>query len=117
MSFETFFSLRYLKAKQPYASYMITQMCFDPEVIVEWLRRVRAEGVDLPVHLGVPGVAERAKLLKIALKIGVGQSKPLCRSDFRALLGAGVDVVGGGGSGGADAGRCALVGFAGRWHD
>jgi methylenetetrahydrofolate reductase (NADPH) len=78
--------LRYLKAKQPYASYMITQMCFDPEVIVEWLRRVRAEGVDLPVHIGVPGVAERAKLLKIALKIGVGQSKRFLKSN-RGLVG------------------------------
>jgi methylenetetrahydrofolate reductase (NADPH) len=78
--------LRYLKAKQPYASYMITQMCFDPEVIVDWLRAVRAEGVDLPVHVGVPGVAERTKLLKIALKIGVGQSKRFLKSN-RGLVG------------------------------
>jgi methylenetetrahydrofolate reductase (NADPH) len=78
--------LGFLKEKQPYASYMITQMCFDPEVIVEWLRRVRAEGVDLPVHVGIPGVAERAKLLKIALKIGVGQSRRFLKSN-RGLVG------------------------------
>jgi methylenetetrahydrofolate reductase (NADPH) len=78
--------LRYLKAKQPYASYMITQMCFDPEAIVEWLRRIRAEGVDLPIHLGVPGVAGRAKLLQIALKIGVGQSTQFLKSN-RGLVG------------------------------
>jgi methylenetetrahydrofolate reductase (NADPH) len=78
--------LAFLKAKQPYASYMITQMCFDPEVIVEWLRSIRAEGVDLPVHVGVPGVAGRGKLLQIALKIGVGQSAQFLKSN-RGLVG------------------------------
>jgi methylenetetrahydrofolate reductase (NADPH) len=66
--------LEFLRAKQPFAAYMITQMCFDPEVIIDWIRRMRAESIDLPVHIGVPGVAERTKLLEIALKIGVGQS-------------------------------------------
>jgi methylenetetrahydrofolate reductase (NADPH) len=61
---------------------MITQMCFDPEVIVQWLRGVRAEGVELPVYIGVPGVAEKAKLLKIALKIGVGQSARFLKSNL-----------------------------------
>jgi methylenetetrahydrofolate reductase (NADPH) len=77
--------LAFLKAKQPYASYMITQMCFDPAVIVEWLRRMRAEGVELPVHIGVPGVADRTKLLQIALKIGVGQSARFLRSHLRLV--------------------------------
>jgi methylenetetrahydrofolate reductase (NADPH) len=66
--------LKFLQEKQPFAAYMVTQLCFDPEVIVKWLRGIREEGVGLPVHIGVSGVAERAKLLKIALKIGVGQS-------------------------------------------
>jgi methylenetetrahydrofolate reductase (NADPH) len=74
--------LRFLKEKQPFAAYMVTQMCFDPEVIVEWLRGVRDEGVELPVHIGVPGVAERAKLLRIALKIGVGQSARFLKSNL-----------------------------------
>ena len=74
--------LRFLKEKQPFAAYMVTQMCFDPEVIVEWLRAVRNEGVELPVHIGVPGVAERAKLLRMALKIGVGQSARFLKSNL-----------------------------------
>jgi methylenetetrahydrofolate reductase (NADPH) len=61
---------------------MVTQMCFDPEIIGEWLRKIRSEGVDLPVHLGVPGVAERTKLLRIALKIGVGQSARFLKSNL-----------------------------------
>jgi len=73
---------RFLQEKQPFAAYMVTQMCFDPETIVDWLRRIRAEGVDLPVHIGVPGVGERAKLLRVALKIGVGQSARFLRSNL-----------------------------------
>ncbi len=74
--------LKFLQEKQPFAAYMVTQMCFDPETIVDWLRRIRAEGVDLPVHIGVPGVGERAKLLRVALKIGVGQSARFLRSNL-----------------------------------
>ena len=73
---------RFLQEKQPFAAYMVTQMCFDPETIVDWLRRIRAEGVDLPVHIGVSGVGERAKLLRVALKIGVGQSARFLRSNL-----------------------------------
>jgi len=73
---------RFLQEKQPFAAYMVTQMCFDPETIVDWLRRIRAEGVDLPVHIGVPGVGDRAKLLRVALKIGVGQSARFLRSNL-----------------------------------
>lgn len=74
--------LRFLQEKQRFAVYMVTQMCFDPEVIGNWIRTIRSEGVDLPVHLGVPGVAERTKLLKIALKIGVGQSAKFLKSNM-----------------------------------
>lgn len=74
--------LKFLQEKQPFAAYMVTQMCFDPEAIVDWLRRIRAEGVDLPVHIGVPGVGERAKLLRVALKIGVGQSARFLKSNL-----------------------------------
>ena len=60
--------------KQRYASYMATQMCFNPEAIAGWLTRVRGQGVSLPVHLGVPGVAEITKLMKVAARIGVADS-------------------------------------------
>ncbi len=63
-----------LVSKQPYATSMTTQMCFDGDAITAWLRRTRAGGVTLPVYVGIPGVAERLKLMKIATRIGVGQS-------------------------------------------
>lgn len=74
--------LSFLREKQPFAAYMVTQMCFDPEVIVEWLLGIRGEGVELPVHVGVPGVADRAKLLRVALKIGVGRSVRFLKSNL-----------------------------------
>src|SRR6185295_17105617 len=47
-----------LRAKAEFASYMTTQLCFDPNAIASWLTARRAEGITLPVHLGLPGVAE-----------------------------------------------------------
>jgi methylenetetrahydrofolate reductase (NADPH) len=65
---------RALAHKQPFASYMVTQICFDPEAIMRWLAGVRQQGIDLPVHIGVPGVLDSRQLLRISMKIGVGDS-------------------------------------------
>jgi len=71
--------LRLLQEKQPLASYLVTQMCFDPGVLVGWLRRIRAAGVTLPAWLGLPGVADIPKLISLSLRIGVGQSVRVLR--------------------------------------
>src|SRR6188472_926557 len=42
-----------LRAKAEFASYMTTQLCFDPEAIASWLAARRAEGITLPVHVGL----------------------------------------------------------------
>ena len=65
---------RLLLEKQRYATYLVTQMCFDPEVLVDFLRRMRDAGVRLPAWIGLPGVAELSKLIALSLRIGVGQS-------------------------------------------
>lgn len=64
-----------LAAKAPFASYMTTQLCFDPSAVTAWLREGRADGITLPVHLGVPGVAEIRRLLAISARIGVRDSR------------------------------------------
>src|SRR6185312_7983552 len=46
----------------------------DPAMLVGWVRRMRARGITLPILLGVPGPVDRAKLLSMAGKIGVGES-------------------------------------------
>ena len=60
-----------LSAKARFASSMTTQLCFDPRAIATWLAARRADGIDLPVRIGIAGVAEVPKLLAISARIGV----------------------------------------------
>lgn len=79
-----------LQAKSAFASYMVTQICFDPEQITKWLRDMAGRGPGLPVHIGLPGVMEPRRLLGLAMRIGIGNSaKVLRRSNglFGHLLG------------------------------
>lgn len=77
--------LRALHDKAPYATYMATQMCFDPKKIGAFIAARRAEGITLPVHLGVPGVAEMAKLVQISARIGVKDSQRFMRKNVRLV--------------------------------
>jgi methylenetetrahydrofolate reductase (NADPH) len=63
-----------LRAKAAFASYMTTQLCFDPAAIRSWLAERRREGLALPVHVGLPGVAEPQRLLAISARIGVADT-------------------------------------------
>jgi methylenetetrahydrofolate reductase (NADPH) len=55
------------------AMRVVTQFCFEPEPVVEWLQRFERE-FDAPVHIGLAGPATPATLLKFALRCGVGNS-------------------------------------------
>ena len=66
--------LHALLDKRAFATYVVTQMCFDPGAILDWMTDMRRRGIDLPVYVGLPGAVERKKLLRISLKIGVGDS-------------------------------------------
>ncbi|MCJ7558669.1 MAG: 5,10-methylenetetrahydrofolate reductase, partial [Gammaproteobacteria bacterium] len=44
------------------------------DLILRWLADMRARGLTLQAWLGLPGVAERGKLLATSLRIGVGDS-------------------------------------------
>lgn len=63
-----------LRAKQEFATYFVTQMCFSAETISSWLARVRERGIRLPAWIGLPGAVERTKLFATSLRIGVGDS-------------------------------------------
>jgi methylenetetrahydrofolate reductase (NADPH) len=78
--------LWFLKEKQPYATYLVTQMCFDPHTLVNWLRDIRQAGVTLPAWIGLPGVADMSKLITLSFRIGVGQSLKLLKKQ-KGLLG------------------------------
>src|SRR5918995_937228 len=60
--------------KEPYATYIVSQICFDTEVIAGWVRRVRRRGVELPIYVGMPGVVSRQKLMRISRGVGLGES-------------------------------------------
>jgi methylenetetrahydrofolate reductase (NADPH) len=60
--------------KRHYATYIVSNLCFDPSVIKNWIKRVRTRGVTLPLYFGLAGPVERTKLLNMATKIGVGES-------------------------------------------
>ena len=60
-----------LRDKAELVQYMTTQLCFDPTAIASFIADRRAEGIALPVKLGIPGVAEIPKLLSISARIGV----------------------------------------------
>ncbi|SNX56467.1 5,10-methylenetetrahydrofolate reductase [Streptomyces sp. TLI_55] len=60
--------------KREHATYIVSNLCFDPRVLGDWLVRIRARNITLPVHVGVAGPVQRAKLLAMATKIGVGES-------------------------------------------
>jgi methylenetetrahydrofolate reductase (NADPH) len=75
-----------LKDKQKVATSMTTQMCFNPSALSAWLTRMRAAGITLPVHLGVPGVAELTKLMAISARIGVADSARYLKKN-RSMVG------------------------------
>src|SRR4051794_1231115 len=60
--------------KRRYATHIVSNLTFDPGVVRDWVHRLRARGVAMPLLLGIPGPVERTKLLGMATKIGVGES-------------------------------------------
>ena len=60
--------------KRRYATHVVSNLTFDPKVVNTWVTRMRARGITMPLLLGLPGPVERAKLLSMATKIGVGES-------------------------------------------
>ena len=60
--------------KAPFATYIVSQICFDPEIIEAWIKRVRDRGVDLPIHIGLPGPMDPLRLLRLSRRIGLGES-------------------------------------------
>jgi methylenetetrahydrofolate reductase (NADPH) len=75
--------LQALRDKAPFASYMTTQLCFDASAIAGFIGARRAEGIELPVKLGIPGVAEAARLMAISARIGVRDTKRFLMKNSR----------------------------------
>ena len=60
--------------KRRFATHVVSNLTFDPEVLSTWVGRMRKRGITMPLLLGIPGPVDRTKLLSMATKIGVGES-------------------------------------------
>lgn len=59
--------------------FIATQFLFEAGPVAGWARSLRAAGIDLPVHVGVPGPATIKTLVKYAAMCGVGNSARFIR--------------------------------------
>jgi methylenetetrahydrofolate reductase (NADPH) len=77
--------LKALKEKQAYLKahgiegFIATQFLFEAEPVADWAKSLRAEGIDLPIYVGVPGPATIKTLVKYAAMCGVGNSARFIR--------------------------------------
>lgn len=67
------------------AGHATTQLCFAPATIRSWLSGARADGLTLPVRLGIAGAVGRADLLAMGLRLGVGPSLRYLRKNRAAI--------------------------------
>lgn len=72
--------LQALKMKQDFANRsdakmaIATQFCFEAGPVIAWANRLAAEGISMPIHIGVAGPAKLQTLIKFAISCGVGAS-------------------------------------------
>lgn len=82
---EALYGKQRMLAEAGVSGYASTQMCFDAETIVRWLSAHRQAGLTLPIHLGVPGVVERSKLMTMGVRLGVGTSLRYLKKNRAAI--------------------------------
>lgn len=75
-----------LAEKQAFATSITTQLCFDAGRIRTWLLARRAAGINLPVTIGIPNVAQLHRLIEISARIGARDSRRFA-SKNTALVG------------------------------
>jgi methylenetetrahydrofolate reductase (NADPH) len=73
-------TIRAMFEKAPMATYIVSQICFDPLAIRTWIDRVRARGTHLPIWIGMPGIVDYARLVRISRAIGLGDSTRFLRA-------------------------------------
>ena len=53
---------------------VVTQFCFDANVIKKWVDDIKDDGIDIPIHIGIAGPAKLQTLLKFSIECGIGSS-------------------------------------------
>ena len=59
--------------------FIATQFLFDAEPLAFWAKGLREAGIDLPLHVGIPGPASLKTLVRYAALCGVGHSARFIR--------------------------------------
>ncbi|WP_323035588.1 methylenetetrahydrofolate reductase [Pararhodobacter sp.] len=62
-----------------------TQFCFSAAPVIAWADRLRAAGIDLPIHIGIAGPAKLQTLIKFSIACGVGPSLKVLQNRARDL--------------------------------
>jgi len=63
-----------LSAEQGLESWLVSQLCFAPDIIVRHVKRLRANGISAPVHVGFAGPTSWKGMAKFAAICGVSNS-------------------------------------------
>jgi methylenetetrahydrofolate reductase (NADPH) len=53
---------------------VITQFCFKADPVIQWVRDIRARGIDVPIRVGLAGPASLLTLMRYAVRCGIGNS-------------------------------------------
>ncbi len=53
---------------------IVTQFVFEADPVIAWTRRLKAENIALPVHIGIAGPAKLQTMIRFAMMCGVGPS-------------------------------------------
>ena len=75
--------------KTGFEMYLVTQFVFDAQPVIDFVERIRADGNDLPLVVGLPGLATIQTLMRHAKACGIGPSMQFIAKrakDFRKLL-------------------------------
>ena len=71
--------------ESPIEFYIVTQFCFEAGPLIAWDRRIRSEGNELPIHVGIPGLATLKTLMKHARACGIGNSMRVIARQARTV--------------------------------
>lgn len=63
--------------------HIVTQFAFEAAPIIAWDKALRASGNQLPIRVGIPGLAKLQTLLKYAVACGVGNSMNFLKKQAR----------------------------------
>ncbi len=69
-----------LEAKQTFAQrtgtnvFILSQFGFNPEAVLTWSRQLYSRGIKLPIHVGLAGPTPLPKLIRYAMRCGIGAS-------------------------------------------